>query len=425
MNVLRAALALMVICLVAWALSSHRRQFPWRIVLLGTLSQVVLAGFFLGTSGGQDLFRAVAQFVGNVLGKAEVGATLVFGPLADPAQMAPVFGEQGAFVFAFAGRGLVAILFFSALMAVLYHIGIMQVVVWLVARVMMLTLRVSGAEAMAVAANIFVGQTEAPLVVRPYIPLMTQSELNAMMTGGFATIAGTVLALYMGFLGPEYGPHLITASVLGAPAAFVIAKIMLPERETSTTIGAIPFRVERTAGNLVEAAALGTQDGLKLWLNVIAMLITFTALVALADWPIGALGEALGVEGGLSLARLFGFVLAPFALLLGVDGWHDAQVFGALLGIKLTLTELVAFARMQDMLPGGTGAMVFEHSRSATMATYALCGFANFASIGIQIGGITPLAPERGKDIARLVTRAMLGGALASCSSAAIAGALL
>lgn len=418
----RAVLGVAVVCLAAWLLSRDRRHFPWRVVLLGLGLQVALAAVFLDTPAGERVFRAVADFVGRLIGMAEPGARFVFGPLSDPAQMAPVFGEQGAFVFAFAGRGLVALLFFSALMAVLYHIGVMQVVVWAMARLMMVTLRVSGAEATAVAANVFVGQTEAPLVVRPYVAAMTRSELNAMMTGGFATIAGTVLAIYMGFLGPEYGPHLITASVLGAPAAFVIAKIVLPEREVSATAGRMALRFERPADNVIEAAALGTRDGLQLWLNVIAMLITFTALVALVDWPLGALGDALALEGGLSLARLFGWVLAPFALLLGVEGWNDAQVFGSLLGVKLTLTELVAYSRMPAMLPGGEGPMVFESARSATMATYALCGFANFASIGIQIGGITPLAPERAKDIARLVFRAMLGGALASCSSAAIAG---
>jgi len=425
MNILRALVGLAVICLIAWALSSHRRRFPWRIVLLGIATQVLFAGLFLATESGQSAFRAVAGFVGELIGKTQPGADLVFGPLADPAKMAPIFGPQNAFVFAFAGRGLVAILFFSALMAVLYHIGIMQVVVWVVARAMMLTLRVSGAEAMAVAANIFVGQTEAPLVVRPYIEAMTDSELNAMMTGGFATIAGTVLALYLGFLGPEYGPHLITASVLGAPAAFVIAKIMLPEVGRSQTAGAIRCGWSAPAGNVIEAASNGTRDGLTLWLNVIAMLITFTALVALIDWPLGALGHAMNVDGQLSLGRIFGWVLAPFALLLGVEGWNDAQVFGNLLGVKLTLTELVAFSQMQSMLPGGSAELVFASPRSATMATYALCGFANFASIGVQIGGITTLAPTRAKDIARLVTRAMVGGALASCSSAAIAGAFL
>ncbi len=425
MLVLRALLGLVFLCLLAWLLSSHRRRFPWRIVLIGLGLQAVLATVLLGTEGGRAAFGAAAGLVGHLIGMAEPGAKLVFGPLADPAAMGEVFGPEAGFVFAFAGRGLVAILFFSALMAVLYHLGVMQVVIWALARVMSLTMGVSGAEAMAVAANIFVGQTEAPLVIRPYIPGLTLSELNAMMTGGFATIAGSVLAIYMGFLGPEYGPHLITASVLGAPAAFVMAKIMLPETQVSSTSGRLPLRIERSATNVVEAAAIGTQDGLKLWLNVIAMLIAFMALVALVDWPLGALGGALGLESGLSLSRLFGWLLAPFAMALGVEGWHDSQLFGALLGTKIAVNEFVAFSQMQAFLPGGGGEWVFEHSRSAVMATYAVCGFANFASIGIQIGGITPLAPERRTDIARLVSRAMLGGALASCSSAAIAGAFV
>ena len=423
MILLRAAIGLVFFCFVAWLMSSARRRFPWRLVLSGVALQFVLAWCFLENSFGLALFQGASSFVAKLTSVAEPGAKLVFGPLADFGQMAEVFGPQGAFVFAFAGKGLVLLIFFSALMSVLYHVGIMQLVVWVLARIMSLLLGVSGAEAMAMAANVFVGNTEAPLVVRPYVPKMTLSELNALMTGGFATIAGTVLAVYMGILGEELGPHLLSASVLSAPAAFVIAKIMRPETEESATAGKIEFRVDRTSSNLVEAATDGTTTGLKLWLNVIAMLIAFMALVNLANWPIGALGELIGVEGALSLQRIFGWVFAPIAWLMGVEGWHDSQLMGTLLGTKLSINEFVALTEMTKCLPGGV--TPFEHSRTAAMAAYALCGFANFGSMGVQIGGLAPLAPDRKSDISRLAFKAMIGGAFASWMTATVAGAFL
>jgi CNT family concentrative nucleoside transporter len=285
---------------------------------------------------------------------------------------------------------------------------------------------VSGAESLAMAANVFVGQTEAPLVVKPYIAGMTTSELNALMCGGFATIAGSVLAVYMSILGSEIGPHLLTASVMSAPAAFVVAKILQPETEVSTTAGRVELRIDRTASNLVEAAANGTQDGLKLWLNVIAMLIAFVALVSLIDWPLERLGDWIELEGGLSLARIFGWVFAPIAWVMGVEGWHDAQLFGSLLGTKVTVNEFVAFSHLHELVsPADAAAATFQHGRTAEMAAYALCGFANLGSIGIQIGGISPLAPERRQDVVRLAVRAMIGGAFASWMTATIAGVFL
>ncbi len=424
MYVLRAALGLVFFIVLAWLLSSHRRRFPWRVVIGGLVAQVLLALLVLRTELGQRAVQGAATFVHRLIGMTRPGAELVFGPLADPAAMSEVFGARGSFIFAFAGTGLVAIIFFSALMAVLYHLGVMQVLVYLMARVMTRVLGVSGAESLAMAANVFVGQTEAPLVVRPYIEGMTRSELNALMCGGFATLAGSVLAVYMGLLGAEYGPHLLTASVMSAPAAFLVAKIMQPETEVPVTGRRVELRIERSTHNLVEAAATGTSDGLKLWLNVIAMLIAFLGLVALVDWPLSAVGEALGMEGGLSLQRIFGWVFAPVAWLMGVEGWHDSQLFGSLLGTKLALNEFVAFDSMLRMLPGSEG-VAFVNERSAMMAAYALCGFANVGSVGIQLGGITPLAPSRRTDLAQLALRAMLGGAFASWMTATIAGALL
>lgn len=434
MILLRASLGLVFFCGAAWLMSSHRKRFPWRVVAFGLVMQLALGGLLLGTVVGQRVFRSLASFFEKLIGMTDAGAQLVFGPLADPARMEEVFGP-GSIVFAFAGKGLAAILFFSALMAILYHAGIMQRIIWVLARVMSLLMGVSGAESMAVAANIFVGQTEAPLVVRPYIGGMTLSELNAMMCGGFATIAGSVLAVYMGVLGPELAPHLLTASVMSAPAAFLIAKVMHPETGLSATAGRVELRIERSATNAIEAAANGTRDGLKMWLNVIAMLIAFTALVALVNWPLGSVGGWLaertesarwGVDGSLSLSRVFGWVFAPIAWLMGVEGWHDSQLFGSLLGTKVSLNEFVAFAQMQPMLDSaGPPAEVFRHPRSAAMAAYALCGFANFASVGIQIGGISSLAPERKGDLSRLALRAMVGGAFASWMTATVAGVFI
>jgi CNT family concentrative nucleoside transporter len=438
MLLLRALLGLAFFVAIAWLLSNDRKRFPTRVVVVSLLMQFALALFILRTPVGLAFFEGIAAFVTKLIGMAGDGTALVFGGLAQGN-----FAEGGwGFAFAFASSGLPVIIFFSALMAVLYHIGVMQVVIYGMARVMTALMGVSGAESMSMAANVFVGQTEAPLVVRPYIASMTRSELNALMTGGFATIAGSVLAVYMGLLGTEYGPHLITASVMSAPAAFLIAKIILPEREESVTGAQVQLRIERSAENVIEAAANGTADGLKLWLNVIAMLIAFMGLVALVNWPLGWLGEHLAawgvLEGGLSLGRIFGWIFAPVAWFMGVEGWHDCQLMGTLLGTKIAVNEFIAFDSLQQMLPpaAAAGAAVgtaaadatatlFQHARSAKMAAYALCGFANFASIGIQIGGISPLAPERKPLIAKLALRAMIGGAFASWMTATVAGAFL
>lgn len=416
MLILRTLFGIAMFCVICWLLSSNRKRFPWRTVLWGLALQFALALLVLKTSAGQGFFQGLTDLTTRLIGMTEPGARMVFGPLAD--------GSLG-FVFAFAGTGLLAIIFFSTLMSVLYHLGVMQVVVWALARVMTVFLGVSGAEATAMAANIFLGQTEAPLVVKPYVARMTRSELNSLMVGGFASIAGSVMAIYIGMIGPEYGMHLLAASVMSAPAAFVVAKIMVPETAAPETSGKVELRFQRDANNVIEAAANGTTDGLKLWLNVLAMLIAFTALVALINWPLEWLGTRMEIDGGLSLGRIFGWVLAPLAWITGVDGWNDCQLFGNLMGTKIALNEFIAYDAMKSMLPGSDGPNVFEHDRSAKMAAYALCGFANFASVGIQIGGITPLAPERKAEISALALRAMLGGAIATWMMACVAGALL
>ncbi len=417
MTLARALLGIAFFIAVAWLLSSNRKRLQWRVVLGGLGIQVVLALVILKTGIGGRFFEGAAKFITGLVSMADPGARAVFGSLADPA------GPAG-FIFAFAGGGLVVIIFVSALFAVLYHIGVMQVLVWLLAKVMSATMGLSGGESMAAAANIFMGQTEAPLVIRPYVAGMTNSELNALMTGGFATIAGSVMAVYMGILGPEIAPHLVTASVLSAPASFMIAKTMVPETEVSATAGQVKLKIERTAGNLIEAAANGTSDGLRLWLNVMAMLIAFIALVTLVNWPLDWFGEQIGVVG-LSLAKIFSWIFAPVAWLMGVQGWHDCQLMGGLLGTQVSVNEFVAYKDLQQILPSSGNAIVFESERSAKMAAYALCGFANFASIGIQLGGITALAPDRKKDLSRLALKAMLGGAMACWMTATIAGIFL
>jgi len=425
-EVLRGMLGLAVVVGLAWAMSRHKGRFPWRVVAWGLGLQMILAVVVLGTGVGDRVLRGAAEGVAEFVRLNTFGATTVFGGLAEG-----VTGPAG-FVFAFAATGLLVIIPFAALVGVLYHLGVMQVVIWAFARVMQATMGVSGAEAMAMSANLFVGQTEAPLAVKPYLPTMTQSELLALMTGGFATVAGSVLVVYMGVLGPDIGPHLLTASLLSAPAALAIAKVVIPETDTPATAGRVELRIQRTADNLLEAAANGTTDGLKLYLNVLAMLISFTFLIQLVNAILGLIWEPLSVQA------ILGIALAPFAWAIGVEGWHDARLVGSLIGVKLTTNEFVAFSQMQAYLPPAADAIpaatagaeaaagpVFESPRSAKIAAYALCGFANFASIGIQIGGITPLAPSRKQDLSRLALRAMLGGALASAATAAVAGMFL
>ncbi|MDA0948047.1 MAG: NupC/NupG family nucleoside CNT transporter [Planctomycetota bacterium] len=414
MTVVRALLGISFFLAVAWALSDNRKRFPVRVVVGGLVLQIALALFCIKTSVGVAFFQSIAGFVQKLIQMAQPGVSMVFGNLSEGN-----FAEGGwGFPFAFAASGLPVIMFFSALMAILYHLGVMQLVIYGLAQVMTKLMGVSGAESMSMAANVFVGQTEAPLVVKPYIPGMTRSELNAMMTGGFATIAGSVLAVYLGLLGEEYGPHLITASVMSAPAAFLIAKVMVPETEVPATGSNIELRVERSASNVVEAAANGTSDGLKLWLNVIAMLIAFMGLVAMLDWFLGAIRE------GLTLNTVLSYLFAPVAWVMGVEGWHDCQLMGSLLGTKVAVNEFLAFDGLLK-INQATGEAAFASQRTAIMASYALCGFANFASVGIQIGGITPLAPEKRSTIAGLAVRAMLGGAFASWMTATVAGMFL
>jgi len=417
-----SAFGLVVLLGLAWLLSTSRRTIPWRPVLWGIALQAVFAVIILRTGPGLLLFDGARAAFQLVLDFSAKGANFVFGPLGDVPAVGAVFPGRG-FIFAF--QVAATIIFVSATTAILYHLGVMQVIVYLLAKGMQLTMRTSGAESLAAAANIFVGQTEAPLVVRPYLGKFTASETMALMTSGMATIAGGVLAAYVG-MGIDAG-HLLAASVMSAPAALAIAKLMVPESEKSATAADVPFAVRKIDRNILDAACRGASDGLKLALNVMAMLIAFIALVALVDWAIGAVhgwflpAEVLAdpvrlAKERLDLGKVLGYLFAPIAWLLGVPS-EEIREIGTLLGIKIALNEFVAYIELSKLLETLS-------PRSATLATYALCGFANFSSIAIQIGGISALEEGLRPSLARLGLRAMIGGTLAALMTACIAGAL-
>ena len=435
-----------VLLLIAYAMSSARRAINWRLVLSGVLLQLALAYLLIRFPPVARGFELLAGGVTRVISFADAGIEFVFGPnLADPA------GPWG-FVFAF--KVLPIIIFFAALTSVLYHLGLMQRVVALVAWFLRRTLGITGAEALSASANIFVGQTEAPLTVKPYIAGMTRSQLFCVMVGGFATIAGSVMAAYILMLGDAFGSirvaaqgltgeaaqaaiadgktrfavHIMTASVMSAPAGIVMAKVMIPETESPRpeTVNAL-LGDEKPSSNVVDAAALGATDGLRLALNVAAMLIAFVALLALINWPLTAISNlpliaAWRAEHGLppfTLQTLLGWLLTPLALVMGV-AWKDCPSLGALLGTQIVATEFVAYADLARMVRAQS-----IEPRTAAIATYCLCGFANIASIGIQIGGLSAMAPQRRADLAALAPRAMLAGALACWMTGAVAGLVI
>lgn len=399
-----SALGLTTMVAIAYGLSMHRKSIRWRPVITGILLQLVLGIVVLKTVPGRAVFEGAKNFVNQVTAYTDEGSAFLFGPLISDANL--------GYIFAF--RVLPTIIFVGSVTGVLYHLGIMQRIVQGVAWVMVRLLKTSGAESLAAAANIFVGQTEAPLVVKPYIQRMTNSELLALMSGGFATIAGGVLIAYAG-MGIDAG-HLLAASVMSAPAALICAKLILPETETPETGGTVQAEFEKTTVNVIDAAATGASDGLKLALNVGAMLLAFIALIAMLNGMIGWLGDLAGVEA-LSFQKILGWLFAPLAWLLGIP-WHDAVAAGTLLGEKTVLNEFVAYAHLKEQ-------MSLLAPRTVTILTYALCGFANFSSIAIQIGGVGALAPERRHDLARLGIRALIAGTLACFMTACVAGLLV
>jgi CNT family concentrative nucleoside transporter len=421
---------LAVLVSIAVLFSENRRAISWKLVATGIVLQIVFAALVLKVPFGRDVFHAIASGFVSLLDFCRAGSEFIFGG----------FMDTSKFGFVFAVQVLPTIIFFAALTGVLYHLGVMQWIVkgmaWTITKVM----NVSGAETTSVCASVFIGQTEAPLTIKPYIERMTQSELMTVMIGGMAHIAGSVMAAYVGLLGGSdqeqqvfFATHLLTASIMAAPATLMLAKILLPETGQPLTRGQVKLQVEKTTANVIDAAATGAADGLRLALNVGAMLLAFIALIALLNAPFQWLGtHAWGTDPGsslnawmsaqlghpveLSLQTLFGWILAPVAWVIGVP-WQDATLVGSFIGQKVVINEFVAYVDMAKNL-----GQLSEHSQ--LISTYALCGFANFSSIAIQIGGIGGLAPSRRADLAKLGLKAVLGGSLATFMTATIAGVL-
>ncbi len=415
---------LALILALAYCFSNARRSIDYRTVGWGLTLQFVFALIVLKTSVGRLVFQTLGRYITRLLSFTYVGSSFVFGPLGDPKvwprAMTNVFGAEGVqYGTIFAFQVLPTIIFIAALFAMLYYFGVMQLVVRFFALVMRRFMRASGAESLNVAASIFMGQTEAPLTIRPFIPGMTESELMTIMTAGMAHISGGVMAAYILF-GVE-AQHLLTAVIMTAPGTLMMAKLFVPETGQPETMGTVRLNVEKTDVNVIDAVGRGTGEGLRLAMNVGAMLISFLALIALVNAVLGLAGhgmqQSFGWGAGLSMQRIFGWVFAPIAWSLGVP-WRDAGTIGNLLGTRMVLNEFVAYSQLGLL-------KATLDPKSFTIATYALCGFANFSSIGIQIGGIGALAPERRHDLARLGLRAMLAGTFANFLTATIAGMLL
>ena len=396
---------ILVLLCIALAMSNNRKAISWQLVTWGLGIQILFAIIILKTPVGVPFFGAIDIGIKNLLSFSDAGSDFLFksfryGVVEDP-------------LMNFAFRILPTLIFFSSLIAVLYHLGIMQFVVKWIARVMQKSMGTSGSETLCVSGNIFVGQTEAPLLVRPFILKMTKSELMAVMVGGFATVAGGVMAMYVSMLGniPGIAGHLLAASIMSAPAALVIAKIIYPETEASDTFGDLKIALDKKDDNIMEALSRGATNGMKLAANVAAMLVAFVAIIAMVNAILGLLD--------LSLQQILGWIFSPLAWVMGVP-WNEAGIIGSLMGEKLVLTELIAFGDLSELMTTNS-----ISDRSAIIASYALCGFANFASVGIQLGGIGGIAPERRKDLAKLGLKAMFGGALASWLTATIAGILI
>jgi CNT family concentrative nucleoside transporter len=403
---------LAMILALAYCCSTARHAIDRRTVVWGLTLQFVFALVVLKTTAGQAVFGAAGAVVTRVLDFALVGSSFVFGPLGSrevwPRIMTQTLGEEGAqYGVVFAFQVLPTIIFIAALFAMLYYFGVMQLIVRVFAVVMRRFMRASGAESLNTAASIFMGQTEAPLTIRPYLPRMTESELMTVMTAGMAHISGGIMAAYILF-GIE-ARHLLTAVIMTAPGTLMMAKLFVPETGQPETMGTVRLQVPRTDVNVIDAVGRGTGEGLHLALNVAAMLISFLALIALVNAVLGL--------AGLSMQQIFGWAFAPIAWGLGVP-WRDAPTVGNLLGTRMVLNEFVAYSQLGPLKDS-------LDPKSFTIATYALCGFANFSSIGIQIGGIGALAPERRHDLARLGLRAMLAGTFANFVTATIAGMLL
>jgi len=408
---------------ITWLFSNNKRAVDWKLVATGITLQIAFAALVILVPGGRDVFDALGKGFVKILSFVNEGSGFIFGSLMDT--------KNYGFIFAF--QVLPTIIFFSALMGVMYHLNIMQAIVRVMAWAITKVMRVSGAETTSVCASVFIGQTEAPLTVRPYIARMTQSELLTMMIGGMAHIAGGVLAAYVGMLGGGdpaqqafYAKHLLAASIMAAPATLVVAKLLIPETGTPLTRGTVKMEVEKTSSNIIDAAAAGAGDGLKLALNIGAMLLAFIALIALLNAPLTWVGEVTGLAAAIgkptNLSTIFGYLLAPIAWVIGTP-WADATTVGSLIGQKVVINEFVAYTELSQIVNGQIPGVSLS-AEGRLIATYALCGFANFSSIAIQIGGIGGLAPERRHDLAKFGLRAVLGGTIATFMTATIAGVL-
>lgn len=419
-------LGVIVILGIAFLVSNNRKAINYRLVLSGLGIQLVMALFILKTSIGQQLFYSLGNSIKKLLEMADKGGEFVFGGLVRPDLLKPLLGDAYSYVFIF--KIMPAIIFVAVLVNIAYHIGLMQIIVSFFARIVHFLMRVSGSEALSNVASAFVGQVEAQIMIKPYIPTMTMSELLASMSGSMACIAGGVMAVYISMGVPA--PYLLAASIMAAPAALVISKIVWPETEESPTKGAVKLEVKKAHANLLDAIAHGASDGLKVSLNVMAMLIGFIALIALINALLGKAGllmaagnmdlSAVGIDvNNLSLNSIFGSVFSVFAWLMGVPS-TDTFTVGSLMGTKMVINEFVAYSQLTPMIAGQT----MSH-KSIVIASFALCGFANFSSIAIQVGGIGELAPSRRSDLAKLGFRALLCGTLASYLSATIAGIMV
>ncbi len=423
---------------IAWTFSNNKKSVDWKLVATGVALQIAFAAFVLMTTWGGAIFEGLGKVFVTLIGFTTEGSKMILGGFADQ--------DKYGFVFIF--HALPTVIFFASFMAVLYHLGVMQWVVKMMAMAITKVMKVSGAETTSVCASVFIGQTEAPLTVRPYINKMTESELLTMMIGGMAHIAGGVMAIYIGMLAGTdgelqqmYAKHFLAASIMAAPATLLIAKILIPETGTPLTGGKVTIHVEKESKNIIDAAAAGASDGMKLAINIAAMLLAFVALIAMVNYLIGWVGDlhlssyqslnmmlndgvvdAAQHKVRLNLGLILGYVLAPIAWVIGIE-WNDAVIAGGLIGQKVVLNEFIAYLQLSQTPIGDAPGAISENSR--LILTYALCGFANFASIAIQIGGIGSLAPERRGDLARFGMRAVLGGSIATLMTATIAGVLI
>ncbi len=436
-SLLRASLGILVLLGIAYLFSKNRKAINWRIIVSGVLLQIILGLLILKVPGFKDAFEVLSNFFVKLLDFTEAGTDFVFGNWPDLVKVQDIAGKPVLVGYLFVIKALPTIIFFSALTSGLYYLGILQKVVYAFAWIMHKLMKLSGSESLAVAANVFLGQTEAPLLVKPYVPKMTRSELMALMTGGMATIAGGVLAAFVGMLGGEdpqarefIAKHLLSASIMSAPAAIVAAKLLVPEINPDEVSEDMKISNEKIGVNLIDALSDGASQGLKLAANVAGMLIAFIAVVAMVNYFLkDILGETLSLNAwvqeitdgkfnGFSLQFIFGVLFSPLTYLMGVDT-QDILLVSSLLGEKTVINEFVAYTSLASLPQGALS------QKSYVIAAYALCGFSNFSSIAIQIGGIGGLAPNRRGDLSQLGLIALLGGTIACLMTATIAGIII